>query len=38
MTPIDSARGRAGGNGFGGNRIDLHENTAALLTTLMASK
>jgi ankyrin repeat protein len=31
MTPIDSAMGRAGGNGFRGNRIDVHENTAAAL-------
>ena len=31
MTPIDSAMGRAGGNGFGGNRIDVHQDTAALL-------
>ena len=37
MTPIDSAMGRAGGNGFGGNRIDVHEDTAALLKKLMTS-
>jgi ankyrin repeat protein len=37
MTPIDSAMGRNGGNGFGGNRIDIHEDTAALLKKLMAA-
>jgi ankyrin repeat protein len=37
MTPIDSAMGRAGGNGFGGNRIDVHEDTAALLKKLLGS-
>ena len=37
MTPIDSAMGRAGGNGFGGNRIDVHEDTAALLKKLMSA-
>jgi ankyrin repeat protein len=36
MTPIDSAMGRAGGNGFGGNRIDVHADTAALLERLAA--
>jgi ankyrin repeat protein len=36
MTPIDSAMGRAGGNGFGGNRIDVHKDTAALLEKLMS--
>jgi ankyrin repeat protein len=35
MTPIDSAMGRAGGNGFGGNRIDVHQDTADLLKQLM---
>jgi hypothetical protein len=35
-TPIDSALGRNGGNGFGGNRIDIHEETAALLQKLLA--
>ncbi len=29
--------GRAGGNGFGGNRIDVHQDTAALLKQLMAA-
>jgi hypothetical protein len=29
---------REGGNGFGGNRIDVHEDTAALLKKLMASR
>ena len=33
FTPLDSALGKAGGNGFGGNRIDVHEDTAALLRT-----
>ncbi len=33
-TPVDSAMGRAGGNGFGGNRIDVHADTAALLEQL----
>jgi ankyrin repeat protein len=37
MTPLDSAMGRAGGNGFGGNRIDVHEDTAALLKKLMVA-
>jgi len=34
MTPVDSAMGRAGGNGFGGNRIDVHQDTADLLRQL----
>jgi uncharacterized protein len=34
MTPIDSAMGRAGGNSRGGQRIDVHEDTAALLKKL----
>jgi hypothetical protein len=38
MTPIDSAMGRAGGNGFGGNRIDVHKDTAALLEELLAAR
>ena len=33
-TPIDSALGKAGGNSRGGARIDVHEDTAALLRTL----
>jgi len=33
-TPIDSAMGRAGGNSRGGQRIDVHEDTAALLKKL----
>jgi hypothetical protein len=37
-TPIDSALGRNGGNGFGGNRIDVHEDTAALLKKLIAGQ
>jgi ankyrin repeat protein len=36
MTPIDSAMGKAGGNSRGGQRIDVHEETAALLKKLMA--
>jgi hypothetical protein len=35
LTPIDSALGKAGGNGRGGQRIDVHEDTAALLRELM---
>ncbi len=35
FTPLDSALGKAGGNGFGGNRIEVHDGTAALLRTLM---
>ena len=34
LTPIDSAMGRAGGNSRGGQRIDVHEDTAALLKKL----
>jgi ankyrin repeat protein len=34
MTPIDSAMGKAGGNSRGGQRIDVHEDTAALLRSL----
>ena len=37
MTPLDSAMGRPGGNGFGGNRVDVHEDAAALLKKLMAA-
>jgi ankyrin repeat protein len=37
-TPVDSALGKAGGNSRGGQRIDVHEDTAALLRTLMARK
>jgi ankyrin repeat protein len=33
LTPIDAALGRAGGNGRG-NRVDVHEDTAALLADL----
>jgi len=36
MTPIDSALGRAGGNSRGGQRIDVHEDTAELLRSLIA--
>jgi uncharacterized protein len=37
-TPIDSALGKAGGNSRGGARIDVHEDTAALLQKLSASR
>jgi len=37
MTPVDSAIGRAGGNSRGGQRIDVHEDTAALLKKLGAT-
>ena len=37
-TPIDSALGKAGGNSRGGARIDVHEDTAALLRKLAASR
>jgi len=33
-TSIDSAMGRAGGNSHGGQRIDVHEDTVALLKKL----
>src|SRR5262245_5736533 len=35
-TPVDSALGKAGGNSRGGQRIDVHEDTAALLKKLAA--
>jgi hypothetical protein len=38
MTPVDSALGKAGGNSRGGQRIDVHEDTAALLKKLMAAR
>jgi ankyrin repeat protein len=38
MTPVDSAMGKAGGNSRGGQRIDVHEDTAVLLKKLMAEK
>ena len=37
MTPIDSAMGRAGGNSRGGQRIDVHQDTADLLVKLGAT-
>ena len=37
-TPVDSAMGKAGGNSRGGQRIDVHEDTAALLKTLIAAQ
>ena len=36
-TPVDSAMGKAGGNSRGGQRIDVHEDTAALLKKLIAA-
>jgi ankyrin repeat protein len=36
LTPIDSALGKTGGNSRGGQRIDVHEDTAALLQKLTA--
>jgi ankyrin repeat protein len=37
-TPVDSALGKAGGNSRGGARIDVHEDTAALLRKLAESR
>jgi ankyrin repeat protein len=37
LTPVDSAMGRAGGNSRGGQRVDVHEDTAALLKKLEAA-
>jgi ankyrin repeat protein len=37
-TPVDSALGKAGGNSRGGARIDIHEDTAALLGQLIAAR
>src|SRR5688572_30410927 len=37
MTPMDSAMGRAGGHGRGGQTIKVHEATGALIQQLMAS-
>lgn len=36
MTVVDAAMGRAGGNSRGGQRIDVHEDTAAFLIKLGA--
>jgi ankyrin repeat protein len=36
-TPVDSAMGRAGGNSRGGQRIDVHQDTAELLRKLGAT-
>jgi ankyrin len=36
LTPVDSALGKAGGNSRGGQRIDVHEDTAVLLRQLLA--
>jgi ankyrin repeat protein len=38
MTPVDSAMGKAGGNSRGGQRIDVHEDTAELLRKLIAAR
>jgi ankyrin repeat protein len=38
FTPIDSALGKAGGNSRGGQRIDVHQDTADLLKQLMAAR
>jgi ankyrin repeat protein len=38
LTPIDSALGRVGGNGRFGQRIDVYEETAALLRKLKDAK
>ena len=37
LTPVDSAMGKAGGNSRGGQRIDVHEDTAALLKQLISA-
>jgi uncharacterized protein len=34
-TPLDSARGRAGGHGRGGTRIEVHEATAAVIEEII---
>jgi len=38
LPALDSAMGKAGGNSRGGARIDVHEDTAALLRKLMADR
>jgi ankyrin repeat protein len=38
LTAVDSAMGKAGGNSRGGARIDVHEDTAALLKKLMTER
>ena len=37
-TPVDSALGKAGGNSRGGQRIDVHQDTADLLKKLIAER
>ena len=37
-TVVDSELGKAGGNSRGGQRIDVHEDTAALVKQLIAAK
>jgi hypothetical protein len=36
-TPLDSAMGRAGGNSRGGQRIEVHHETGALIEKLLAA-
>jgi ankyrin repeat protein len=38
FTPVDSALGKAGGNSRGGQRVDVHQDTADLLKQLIAEK
>ena len=37
-TPLDSAMGRAGGNSRGGQRIEVHQETGALIEKLLAAQ
>jgi ankyrin repeat protein len=37
-TVIDAALGKAGGNSRGGQRVDVHQDTADLLKKLIAAK
>jgi uncharacterized protein len=37
MTPLDSAMGRAGGHGRGGQSVEVHQDTAELIKQLMVS-
>jgi uncharacterized protein len=38
FTPLDAALGKAGGNSRGGQRIDVHQDTADLLKKLMEAR
>jgi len=38
FTPVDAALGKAGGNSRGGQRVDVHEDTAELLRQLIAER